>query len=112
MDYRVIISLPALRDLGEIARFIAEGVHGSPAAAEKIGEELIVLSESLATLPHRRRGGSSSVRTAQVVAPLLFDFLPSHRTDPARGNRAHLGWSAKSVGVGPAVSGAARRSSR
>ena len=53
MDYRVIISQPALRDLGVIARFIAEGVHGSPAAAEKIGEELIGLSESLATLPHR-----------------------------------------------------------
>ena len=53
MDYRVIISQPALRDLGTIARFIAHGVHGSPAAAEKIGEELIALSESLATLPNR-----------------------------------------------------------
>jgi plasmid stabilization system protein ParE len=53
MDYRVIISQPALRDLGTTARFIAQGVHGSPAAAEKIGEELIALSESLAALPHR-----------------------------------------------------------
>ena len=43
MDYRVIISQPALRDLGTIARFIAQGVHGSPAAAGKIGEELIAL---------------------------------------------------------------------
>jgi plasmid stabilization system protein ParE len=53
MDYRVIVSQPALRDLGAIARFIAEGPHGSPAAAEKVGEELIGLSESLTALPYR-----------------------------------------------------------
>jgi len=53
VDYRVIISQPALRDLGTIVRFIAQGVHGSSAAAEKIGEELIALSKSLATLPFR-----------------------------------------------------------
>jgi plasmid stabilization system protein ParE len=53
MDYQVIISKPALGDLQAIARFIAQGPHGSPAAALKIGEELIALSESLATLPNR-----------------------------------------------------------
>jgi plasmid stabilization system protein ParE len=53
MDCRVIISNPALQDLETIARFIAQGVHGSPAMAAKIGEELIVLSESLAKLPYR-----------------------------------------------------------
>lgn len=34
MDYQVIVSHPALRDLGEIARYIAAD---SPAAAEKVG---------------------------------------------------------------------------
>lgn len=53
MDYRVIISKPAMGDLGTIARFIAQSPHGSPAAALKAGEELIALSESLATLPFR-----------------------------------------------------------
>jgi plasmid stabilization system protein ParE len=53
MDYRVIISKPALGDLGAIARFIAQSVHGSSTVALKIGEELIGLSESLASLPHR-----------------------------------------------------------
>jgi plasmid stabilization system protein ParE len=53
MDYRVIISKPALGDLGTIARFIAQGPQGSPTTALKIGEELITLSQSLATLPYR-----------------------------------------------------------
>ena len=53
MDYRVIISKPALGDLEAIARFIAHSVHGSPTVALKIGEELIGMAESLATLPHR-----------------------------------------------------------
>jgi plasmid stabilization system protein ParE len=53
MDYRVIISKPALGDLGTIARFIAQGPHGSQIVALKVGEELIALSESLATLPNR-----------------------------------------------------------
>ena len=53
MDYRVIISRPALADLGAIVRFIAQSPHGSPTAALKIGEELIALSESLAALPYR-----------------------------------------------------------
>jgi hypothetical protein len=47
----VIISNPALRDLGTIARFIAQGAYGSPAKAEMIGEQLIALLESLASLP-------------------------------------------------------------
>jgi hypothetical protein len=45
MDYRVIISKPALGDLDGIARFIAQSVHGSSTVALKIGEELIALSE-------------------------------------------------------------------
>lgn len=42
MDYRVILSKPALRDLGEIARYIAED---SPNAAERVGNELLDLAE-------------------------------------------------------------------
>lgn len=53
MDYRVIISKPALGDLESLARFIAHSVHGSSTVALKIGEELIALSDSLSTLPHR-----------------------------------------------------------
>ena len=53
MDYRVIIAKPALGDLGAIARFIVQSPNGNPATALKIGEELIALSESLATLPYR-----------------------------------------------------------
>lgn len=53
MDFQVIISKPALRDLGTIVRFIARTPHGNPEFAHKIGNELIVLSESLATLPRR-----------------------------------------------------------
>jgi plasmid stabilization system protein ParE len=53
MGYRVIISKPALGDLGAIARFIAQSRYGGPAVALKVGEELIALSESLATLPYR-----------------------------------------------------------
>lgn len=52
MDYRVILSRPALRDLGEIARYIA--LH-NPTAAERVGLELVQLAESLAVMP--RRGG-------------------------------------------------------
>lgn len=52
MDYRVILSKPALRDLGVIARYIA---RDNPAAAERVGMDLVHLAESLAVLP--RRGG-------------------------------------------------------
>ncbi|WP_084442760.1 type II toxin-antitoxin system RelE/ParE family toxin [Termitidicoccus mucosus] len=50
MDYRVILSRPALRDLGEIARHIAQD---NTDAALRIGGELVALAESLATLPRR-----------------------------------------------------------
>ena len=50
MDYRVILSRPALRDLGEIARYIA---RDSPSAAERVALELVGLAESLAEMPHR-----------------------------------------------------------
>ncbi|MGH7947580.1 MAG: type II toxin-antitoxin system RelE/ParE family toxin [Opitutaceae bacterium] len=57
MDYRVILSRPALRDLGEIARYIAQD---NPTAAERVGLELVQLAESLAVMP--RRGGQLRAR--------------------------------------------------
>lgn len=57
MDYRVVLSRPALRDLGEIARYIAAD---NPAAAERVGFELVRLAESLAVMP--KRGGQLRAR--------------------------------------------------
>lgn len=72
MDYRVILSRPALRDLGEIARYIAQD---SPDAALRIGGQLVELAESLASMPGR--GGlfraSPGVRRL-VSAPYLVTY--------------------------------------
>ena len=75
MDYRVILSKPALRDLGSIARFIAED---SPPAAEKIGHQLLDLADSLAFLP--RRGAPLRTRPG-VRQLLLFPYLVVYRID-------------------------------
>jgi len=50
VDYRVIVSRPALRDLGEIARYVAQD---NPTAAERVGLELVTVAESLRTMPWR-----------------------------------------------------------
>lgn len=52
MDYRVILSRPSLRDLGEIARYIAQD---SPESAMHVGAELVALAESLAIFAQARR---------------------------------------------------------
>ena len=70
MDYQVVISKPALADLGTIARFIAEGPHGSASAALKIGEELIVQCESLVALPNR----GSAVRSRPGMRKLSHRY--------------------------------------
>ncbi len=57
MDYRVILSRPSLRDLGEIARYIAQD---SPSVAERVALDLVELAESLAKMPHR--GGAFHAR--------------------------------------------------
>ena len=75
MDYRVILSRPALRDLGEIARYIAQD---NPAAAERVGLELVRLAESLAVMP--RRGGP--LRARPGVRRLVSDpYLVTYRID-------------------------------
>ena len=75
MDYRVIVSRPALRDLGEIARYIAKD---NPETAERIALELVGLAESLAILP--RRGGLFQARPG--VRRLVSDpYLVTYRID-------------------------------
>ncbi len=77
MDYRVILSRPALRDLGEIARYIAAD---SPAAAEKVGLQLLALAGSLTSLP--RRGGQLKARPG--VRRLVYEpYLVTYRIDEA-----------------------------
>ena len=75
MDYRVILSRPSLRDLGKIARYIAQD---SPEAAVRVGGELLTLAESLATLP--RRGGQ--LRARPSVRRLVREpYLVTYRID-------------------------------
>ena len=75
MDYRVILSRPALRDLGEIARYIAQD---NPSAAERVGLDLVSLAESLAVMP--RRGGQFRARPG--VRRLVIDpYLVTYRID-------------------------------
>ena len=75
MDYKVILSRPALRDLGEIARYIAQD---NPDAAERVGLELVDLAESLAVMP--RRGGV--LRARPGVRRLVSDpYLVTYRID-------------------------------
>jgi plasmid stabilization system protein ParE len=72
VDYRVILSRPALCDLGEIARYIAQD---DPTAAERVGLELVRLAESLAIMP--RRGGQLRARPGVrrvVSAPYLVTY--------------------------------------
>jgi toxin ParE1/3/4 len=52
MDFRVVITRPAVADLGEIVSYIA---HDDPLAAARTGERLIAKAESLATMPLRGR---------------------------------------------------------
>lgn len=79
MDYRVILSRPALRDLGEIARYIAQD---DPAAAEQVGLGLVRLAESLAVMP--RRGGQ--LRARPGVRRVVSDpYLVTFRIDETQG---------------------------
>jgi len=72
MDYRVTLSRPAPRDLGKIARYIAQD---NPDAALRVGNDLMALSESLTVLP--RRGGVFRARLGVrrlVQAPYLVTY--------------------------------------
>jgi plasmid stabilization system protein ParE len=73
MDYKVILSKPSLRDLGRIARYIAQD---SPEAALRVGLELVAVAESLAQLP--RRGTPLTARPG--VRRLVSDpYLVTYR---------------------------------
>jgi toxin ParE1/3/4 len=75
VDYRVIISRPALRDLGVIARYVAQD---NPTAAERVGLELIKIAESLTTMPWR--GGQLRSRPG-VRRLVLQPYLVTYRID-------------------------------
>lgn len=78
MDYKVIISKPALRDLGTIARYIAQD---NPSAAERVGLELVSMAESLCALPSR----GSPMRSRPGVRRLLNDpYLVLYRVDESQ----------------------------
>ena len=79
MDYRVILSRPALRDLSEIACFVAG--ESSPETAERIGNELLDLAESLAKLPLRGSLLRSRLGARRV---LLAPYLVVYRVDQAK----------------------------
>jgi plasmid stabilization system protein ParE len=55
MDYKVVISGPAIKDLSELVSFIR---RDNPAAAAKFGMRLIERAESLRSFPHRGRVSS------------------------------------------------------
>lgn len=75
----MILSRPALRDLGEIARYIAQD---DPAAAEQVGLGLVRLAESLAVMP--RRGGQ--LRARPGVRRVVSDpYLVTFRIDETQG---------------------------
>lgn len=78
MDYKVILAKPSLRDLGRIARYIAQD---NPPAAERVGFELVALAESLRTLPAR----GSPLRSRPGARRLVRDpYLVLYRIDEAR----------------------------
>lgn len=82
MDYRVILSQPALSDLGEIARYIAED---SLVAAERVGTELLDLAESLAILPLRGAPLHSRPGVRRVLlAPYLVVYRVNESTREVR----------------------------
>jgi len=75
MAYRVILSRPALRDLGEIARYIA---RENKSAAMRVGLDLIRLAESLTHMPGR--GGK--LRAQPDVLRLVSEpYLITYRID-------------------------------
>lgn len=52
MDYRVVITGPAIADLAEIVKYIA---NDDPRAAARTGDRLITKAESLRQMPLRGR---------------------------------------------------------
>lgn len=78
MDYKVILSKPSLRDLGRIARYIAQD---NPPVAERVGFELVALAESLRALPAR----GALLRSRPGVRRLVADpYLVLYRIDEPR----------------------------
>ena len=78
MDYRLIYTKPAERDLENIVRYIA---RDDPRAAERVGLELVALAESLTQLPHR---GALVRDRAGVHKVIHAPYIVLYRVDEAR----------------------------
>jgi len=90
MDYRLIYTKPAERDLERIVRYIAPD---NPRAAEKIGLELVELAESLTQMPHR---GAPVRDRAGVRKVIHAPYIVLYRVDEARRMvRVQRFWHAK-----------------
>jgi plasmid stabilization system protein ParE len=74
MDYKVILSRPAILDLAGISAYIA----ADPAAAKRVGLELVALVESLGAMPSR--GGVLRDRP-KSRRHLSAPYLVTHRID-------------------------------
>ena len=62
----------ALTDIGRITAFVAAE---NPAAAVRIGQELLLAGESLATFPDRGRpGGLAGIRELVAMHPYLIVY--------------------------------------
>ena len=92
MEYEVIITRSALRDLEEIRAYIA---RDDPAAAQRFGLKLLDEAESLRIFPER--GGFIAERPGArfvMVYPLL-GCLPDRRGIAYGASLALLAWSAR-----------------
>jgi addiction module RelE/StbE family toxin len=90
MDYRLIYTKLAERDLEEIVRYIAQD---SARAAEQVGLELVELAESLTTLPHR---GAPVHRRPGVRKMIHPPYIVFYRVDETqRIVRVQRFWHAK-----------------
>jgi toxin ParE1/3/4 len=78
MDYRLIYTKPAARDLEEIVRYIAQD---NPRAAEKVGLILVTLAESLTQMPYRGSRVRDRGGVYKVVSP---PYVVLYRVDEDR----------------------------
>lgn len=73
----MILSHAALRDLGNIVRYIAQD---NSAAAERVGDELVTLAESLAFMPGR---GGALFHRPNIRRLVRGPYLVTYRIDEA-----------------------------
>jgi plasmid stabilization system protein ParE len=73
MDYRVIFSRQADRDLEVIVRFLTQK---NPSAAERLGHSLVAAAQSLATFPDEALLSAIEPDGVEFCIALGCDLLP------------------------------------